>query len=867
MAFFTILINTRNSSGKIGRCLSSIKSQNFTDFVAYVNDDASSDDTYNEILDITSGDPRFIVNRNKSCIGAVKNTIVTLDQVTTDSVVVIVDGDDYLYNEYSLRRIYESYTEDPEIEATSWGFVVQYKKEGSEALYLNNYSTAPINPRDVKEWVHAHCRTFKLSLFKKIPPKYFLMYNKKIPHTSVDTIIHYLVVQLAKKVKQLSHPIYVWDISSDTGHDFEYTPMCDEVFDPITYFYRRASVRVANLILTNERLKVLDTDMCIRKTNTQGPLLNSIVFFVGYRNQPTKIKECLESLKIAIQEWDPSRIKDKVGLVLIDDASDDDSFKDLPKILAGSYLDYTLCKNEHRRMYSRNLYNAVHQLSRNPESVIIELNGDDRLVEGSAAIHTIMAEYKKGALRTCGYFETVSEVWDDHTTHMVKYLDDALLDITKKQDLRLFSYWMHPKTYKRSLFTRIPLKYFFEIGTTNWIKSNDDTLLGMVMTNLAGYSKVSIITKKLYVFNMGPGMGRFMSKEFKTYSSDKLYGYLDNIQELDSYNHAIMLQNRKRTFVPYIKERGPSTVPWVSYKHMAALTTKYLFVVFVYNYGSKLWRCLDSIVRTVGDRKDCSVLLYNDCSTDYTTEQLGLYMKGTGIPFNIISNSSNAGKAHNLFVISRLPVIDRDSIVLFIDGDDYLNDEEHSTLDTLDSTYETEGTEATLGSFVLCSDDPVSSRIVGAMTNNQIPCDTSSLGDPQKLWHWAHLKTCKFHLLNKVEDSFFMDAITGSFLKTGDDNFIFPRCLRLATTFKFIKEPLYVYDTSSSSVHDTHDFVISYTELQKQHGLNFMKTPPRYSPKVNHNYTTLKGFVRSLRDTPPVRANDGNNPVVCRAID
>lgn len=841
MGFFTILVNTRNSSAKITRCIESLLSQNFHDFQVIINEDASEDDTYSLAEGAIGMDSRFSLKRNPSRKGAVVNTFDTLRGIKgQDTVVLVLDGDDYLFNEESLRIIYQVYRQDPLVEATNWGFVTRRRKEdGSE--YLSNSYRIDNYPWDTnKGWPHAHCRTFKNHLFDYLGEDYFKAYTGEFPITSVDSIVHMAMVRLAKKVVSLSKPVYVWDITGDTEHDFDYS---QEPHNPITDFYRSYSREYTDKILNKNRSKGLDISFNILGDN-KNPLGNKVVFFIGYRNQPSKIIECLKSLFASIDQSKYLQ-KEDIGVLVIDDASTDTSFDKVLEMVGQEGLDSILIKNKDRKMYSCNLYHAVNLLCNNDDSVIVELNGDDRLIPESNPIDVIWEEYLKGAKRTYGNFRMITDgELDSHSRNTIALKERVL---STGRDIAGYSYWLHPKTYKRGLFMRIPLHYFFEKGSCNWIKGNDDLLLGKVMSSLVSKEESHQIVKEIYEFDVGNGTSRFCSKDFKQYSRDSLYDYWEHLREFDglAFNNKFIRPIRVSLAPEVSMPLSDYTVE--GYDNIKG--KKYIAVVFVYNYGEKLARCLKSISKMIEGRDDCGVLLYNDAATEFTQEELLSKALSLGIAPMVITNKINKGKAHNLYILARKVLFDRESILLFIDGDDFVLSEERSPLSILDSYYKDPEVEATFGSFVMPDDTELSRDIQKFFGFCTCPISKEDIDEDLKFPAWTHLKTCKSHLLNKVEEDFFMDTESFSFLKTADDNFIFPRCVYLAQKYAYVKEYLYGYDTLGNTSHWETNFVNGYASIQKARGLLF-KQERSLRDRVGYTRSekakSLTSFVKGL---------------------
>jgi hypothetical protein len=367
------------------------------------------------------------------------------------------------------------------------------------------------------------------------------------------------------------------------------------------------------------------------------------------------------------------------------------------------------------------------------------------------------------------------------------------------------------------------------------------------MSSMVSKEESHRIVKEIYEFDAGNGTSRFWSKDIKEYSRDFLYDYWEHLQEFDGlafYNKFIRPLRVSLTSEVDIPLSEYTVEGYTNIKGK-----KYIAVVFVYNYGEKLDRCIKSIAKMVEGRDDCGVLLYNDAATEFTQEELLSKALALGINPMVITNKVNKGKAHNLYILARKILFDRESILLFIDGDDFVLAEERSPLSILEGYYSDPEIEATFGNFVMPDDTELSRDIQKFFGFCTCPVNREDIDGELKFPAWTHLKTCKSHLLNKVEEDFFMDTESFSFLRTADDNFIFPRCVYLAQKYAYVKEPLYGYDTLGNTTHWKTTFVNGYASIQKARGLLFSKERSlrdRIGFVRSEKAKSLTSFVRDL---------------------
>ena len=105
MSSLVILLSVFNNEKTIEKCLVSIKNQTFTNWKAYVIDDASVDNSYHIINKICSIDKRFTVIKNKTNLGLTKN-LVHLMNISKSEFVARIDGDDFYYPKKLEKQLY-----------------------------------------------------------------------------------------------------------------------------------------------------------------------------------------------------------------------------------------------------------------------------------------------------------------------------------------------------------------------------------------------------------------------------------------------------------------------------------------------------------------------------------------------------------------------------------------------------------------------------------------------------------------------------------------------------------------------------------------------------------------------------------------
>jgi len=108
-----ILTTSYNCENYINKCLSSIMSQTYKNFICYITDDMSTDNTVNKIKNFIKNDERFVLIENKSKMYQPGNydQVIRGDYDVNDTdICVEVDGDDWLPDSKTFQRVVDTYS-------------------------------------------------------------------------------------------------------------------------------------------------------------------------------------------------------------------------------------------------------------------------------------------------------------------------------------------------------------------------------------------------------------------------------------------------------------------------------------------------------------------------------------------------------------------------------------------------------------------------------------------------------------------------------------------------------------------------------------------------------------------------------------
>ena len=170
---FKIVVPTYNTEHWIARCLHSIQSQTYGDFECVVYDDASTDNTGAVIDHFFSErpDPRFRIIHNEKNVKALANIVSGFEELETkkdpESVLMVIDGDDFLYSEYVLEMVKGAY--DNTRSWLTYGNHVHWPT-GQISLNCRPFPPEIHQNRSYRSYpfISSHLRTFKSKLWNAI---------------------------------------------------------------------------------------------------------------------------------------------------------------------------------------------------------------------------------------------------------------------------------------------------------------------------------------------------------------------------------------------------------------------------------------------------------------------------------------------------------------------------------------------------------------------------------------------------------------------------------------------------------------------------------------------------------------------------
>jgi glycosyltransferase involved in cell wall biosynthesis len=240
------------------------------------------------------------------------------------------------------------------------------------------------------------------------------------------------------------------------------------------------------------------------------------------------------------------------------------------------------------------------------------------------------------------------------------------------------------------------------------------------------------------------------------------------------------------------------------------LSTDFMFVICFRNQQNKILRCLKSVVRQCAGRYDAGVALIDDASADNGLQTAMEYLEASKVRFVAVQNLDRKLFTRNLYNANVHLATRADTVLIEVDGDDYLEDAD--VLGILSRHY-SKGARKTFGSFRMA---PGSKHFPGfeVVDNPHVVTDVANAWNLDFCYPWMHLKTYRRELFLDVPLDYFLERNGGAWLKTAEDLSSHPMMMALAgRSVHFIRDILYVYDFSGSD-HELHeddrpDYIVS----------------------------------------------------------
>ena len=225
---FVFIIPSYNNKKWYRRNLNSVINQKYKKWRIIYVDDNSTDATYSLVYKYIKNngiEEKVTLIKNDRNYRQAYSRYIGYNQCNDDEICVLLDGDDWLYDENVLDILNENYIKyDLNI---SYG---SYVKFSNGKIQDKVYGMTKF-PKNIVEnnlyrtykWVSCHLRTCRARLLKTIPEKYLKDYDNNWLKVSTDLAEMLWVLQISDgKHMNISLPLYVYNIDNSISYDTSY---------------------------------------------------------------------------------------------------------------------------------------------------------------------------------------------------------------------------------------------------------------------------------------------------------------------------------------------------------------------------------------------------------------------------------------------------------------------------------------------------------------------------------------------------------------------------------------------------------------------------------------------------------------------
>lgn len=207
---FTILIPAYNCEKWVERNLDSALKQKYNNYDIVYVDDCSTDNTLQIAKRIQEkSSKKFTIVSNKENKKALYNLYENIKKSKDNSVIVTLDGDDFLANDLVLDYLNKVYTEN-DCWLTAGSYVQNDNYRVVSPSVDNDYWNNNIRRMP---WSFSHLRTFKKELFMKIKKQDLLDVDGEFYKCTFDRAMMYPMVEMAGKdrIVLIKKALYVYN--------------------------------------------------------------------------------------------------------------------------------------------------------------------------------------------------------------------------------------------------------------------------------------------------------------------------------------------------------------------------------------------------------------------------------------------------------------------------------------------------------------------------------------------------------------------------------------------------------------------------------------------------------------------------------
>lgn len=188
---FSIVIPSYNCEAWAQKNIESVLLQDYKNYDIFYIDDCSTDLTREKVSAYKDEKIRTYFNSYNK--GKMQNIVDINKDLDEETIIVILDGDDWLYSDDVLSYLDSIYSNN-DIWMTNGSYIIEPSGEVVSPKLDNNYWNGILRH---KSWQFSHLGTFKKKLFDKIKLKDFMDKQGRYWATTSDQAIMWPLVEMA----------------------------------------------------------------------------------------------------------------------------------------------------------------------------------------------------------------------------------------------------------------------------------------------------------------------------------------------------------------------------------------------------------------------------------------------------------------------------------------------------------------------------------------------------------------------------------------------------------------------------------------------------------------------------------------------
>ena len=211
---FIVVIPFWNAEKWIDKSIKSLRLQNYTNFKCIVANDCSTDNSLQVARKAIGDDDRFEIITTENNLGPLGNAYEAAlyhSKPKDEDVVIILDGDDFLFSSAVLSKLNDAYNE-----SNCWMTYGSYislssKQRGKFSEQIPQNVIDNNSFREYK-WTTSHLRSYKIKVLKKINKEDLLDENQNYFKAAGDLALMFPLLELCgNRSKYIKDILYIWN--------------------------------------------------------------------------------------------------------------------------------------------------------------------------------------------------------------------------------------------------------------------------------------------------------------------------------------------------------------------------------------------------------------------------------------------------------------------------------------------------------------------------------------------------------------------------------------------------------------------------------------------------------------------------------